>query len=147
MEFSLARSLEEGYSEISNVPLPRSCSDPAYDKVNPGIGQIVNLYETIVPMRGQAIHTIEKKVASAFEEQQEAKNTNDDLNTQVGSGDSRSDASVLNSFRHPIITDSIVFPKFEQKGRKNKLKNDIQDDSSPPKRAKSSKIVHKFSIT
>ena len=68
MEFSLARSLE-GSLEIANVPFPHLSSDPAIDQVNPGIGQLVSLYDTVVPMRGHSLHAIEKKVESALEEQ------------------------------------------------------------------------------
>ena len=64
MEFSIARSLE-GHSEQYNVPFPDLSSAPAVDQVNPGIAQIVNLFETIVPMRGQAFHGIEKKLKRA----------------------------------------------------------------------------------
>ena len=60
MEYSLARSLD-GYSEIYNVPFPHLSADPPIDNVNPGLGQIVNLFETIVPVRGQSQHVLEKK--------------------------------------------------------------------------------------
>ena len=61
MEFSLAQSLQ-GHSELANVPFPHLKSNPASDQVNPGLGQIVNLFDTIVPMRGYALHKIEKKL-------------------------------------------------------------------------------------
>ena len=61
MEYSLARSLENSL-EISTVPFPHLSSDPAIDQVNPGIGHLVSLYETVVPMQGHSLHAIEKKV-------------------------------------------------------------------------------------
>ena len=63
MEYSLAKSLE-GHSEILHS-FPRMNSDPAADYVNPGLGQIVNLYETFVPLHGVSLHAIEKKVETS----------------------------------------------------------------------------------
>ena len=61
MEFSLAQSLE-GLSEVANVPFPHLKSDPSEDQVSPGLGQIVNLYDTIVPVKGHSLHSIDMKV-------------------------------------------------------------------------------------
>ena len=107
MEFSLAQSLE-GYSEVKNVPFPHMKSDPAIDNVNPGLGQIVNLYDTIVPMRGHSLHSIEKKV-----DEQPETSSSDELKSQTGFGNTSLDSDILNSFQHPIVTDSIIFPKTE----------------------------------
>ena len=141
MEFSIARSLE-GHSEQYNVPFPNLSSAPAVDQVNPGIAQIVNLYETIVPMRGQAFHGIEKKVEETenVELTQNFAN-NDELKIQIGSGQSNLDTNVLHSFQNPIITDSIEFPKVENT-RKHKL------EQSSKVTSKKSKLMHdhKFNV-
>ena len=85
MEYSLARSLD-GYSEIYNVPFPHLSADPPIDNVNPGLGQIVNLFETIVPVRGQSQHVLEKKMEST----QEDMISNDQIATnQVGTGEKK----------------------------------------------------------
>ena len=132
MEFSIACSLE-GHSEQYNVPFPHLTSSPAVDQVNPGIGQIVNLFETIVPMRGQALHAIEKKTEER-EDIELAQNltNNDELKVQIGSGQSNLDANVLHSFQNPIVTDSIEFPKVE-KPQKHKLPEPKTVVSKKPK--------------
>lgn len=142
MEFSIACSLE-GHSEQYNVPFPHLSSAPAVDQVNPGIGQIINLFETIVPMRGQALHAIEKKPEETEKLAEIAQNftSNDELKVQIGSGQSSLDTNVLHSFQNPIVTDSIEFPKVENM-RKHKL-NDSTKVSS-----KKSKLMrdHKFHV-
>ena len=138
MEFSLAQSLE-GYSEVKNVPFPHIKSDPATDNVNPGLGQIVNLYDTIVPMRGHSLHSIEKKV----EEQPES--SSDELKPQTGLGNASLDPNVLSSFLNPIVTDSIIFPKTEVAAVKDLKKKARSKDSEEPE-AKKSKMQHKFKV-
>ena len=140
MEFSLARSLEDS-TEISTVPFPHLSSDPAIDQVNPGIGQLVSLYETVVPMRGHSLHAIEKKVEIALEQQ------TDELNAQIGGGKSQIEPFVLNSFKHPIVTDSIVFPKDDKIAIKRPKIKEESNSENPPKVAKISKATtHKFSV-
>ena len=122
MEYSLARSLENSL-EISTVPFPHLSSDPAIDQVNPGIGHLVSLYETVVPMQGHSLHAIEKKVELALEQQ------TDELNPQVGGGKSNIEPSVLNSFKNPIVTDSIIFPKGEKAPlKRTKMKDDSEQE-------------------
>ena len=140
MEYSLARSLENSL-EISTVPFPHLSSDPAIDQVNPGIGHLVSLYETVVPMQGHSLHAIEKKVELALEQQTDA------LNPQVGGGKSNIEPSVLNSFKNPIVTDSIIFPKDEKAPLKRTKMKDDSEQEMPPKIPKVSKsIAHKFSV-
>ena len=139
MEFSLAQSLE-GYSEVKNVPFPHMKSDPAIDNVNPGLGQIVNLYDTIVPMRGHSLHSIEKKV-----DEQPETSSSDELKSQTGFGNTSLDSDILNSFQHPIVTDSIIFPKTEVVPTKTSKKKAISTDSEEPQ-AKKSKVQHKFKV-
>ena len=139
MEFSLAQSLE-GYSEVKNVPFPHMKSDPAIDNVNPGLGQIVNLYDTIVPMRGHSLHSIEKKV-----DEQPETSSSDELKSQTGFGNPSLDSDILNSFQHPIVTDSIIFPKTEVVPTKTSKKKAISTDSEEPQ-AKKSKVQHKFKV-
>ena len=141
MEFSIACSLE-GHSEQYNVPFPHLTSSPAVDQVNPGIGQIVNLFETIVPMRGQALHAIEKKTEER-EDIELAQNltNNDELKVQIGSGQSNLDANVLHSFQNPIVTDSIEFPKVENP-QKHKLPEPKTVVSKKPKLMRD----HKFKV-
>ena len=139
MEFSIACSLE-GHSEQSNVPFPHLTSSPAVDQVNPGIGQIVNLFETIVPMRGQSLHAIEKKIEVGLNvELTENLSNKDELKVQVGSGQSNLDTNVLQSFQNPIITDSIEFPKDT---KKHKLPQDTKVISKKPKLMRD----HKFQV-
>ena len=118
MEFSLAQSLE-GFSEVANVPFPYLKSDPSQDHVSPGLGQIVNLYDTIVPMKGHSVHSIDMKV-----NEQETVTSNelktDELKSQTGFGNPSLDSNILNSFLHPIVTDSIIFPKRELEESKKK---------------------------
>ena len=134
MEFSLAQSLD-GYSEQLSVPFPHLKSDPATDHVNPGLGQIVNLYDTIVPLKGYPVHSIQKKV-----EESEILQTNDEI-TQTGGGKTSINPALMNSFLHPIVTDSIIFPKREE--TKSKKRNQSQSDKTQRKRAK---IEHKFHV-
>ena len=147
MEFSIACSLE-GHSEQYNVPFPHLSSAPAVDQVNPGIGQIVNLFETIVPMRGQAIHAIEKKIEESknIELAQNFAN-NDELKVKIGSGQSNLYTNVLRSFQNPIITDSIEFPKVE-KTKKHKLEESTTVGESSKVPSKKSKLMrdHKFNV-
>ena len=133
MEYSLAQSLE-GHLEISNSQFPQLKSDPAIDRVNPGIGQLVNLYDVMVPIRGHSFHSLEKKP-----ELSESVVIVDDSKVQEGFGETKIESNVLNSFMHPIVTDSIVFPKTEVPKRKTTTVS----DSSKSKRAK---IEHKFKI-
>lgn len=138
MEFSLAKSLEST-SEIFNVPFPYLRSDPAADQVNPGIGQIVSLYETVVPMHGHSRHSIEKKLDS--------QTSADDVipvNIQTGSGESQMDSTILQSFQHPIVTDSVIFSKDETKPslKRSKIMNPNDETKSPKQR----KIEHKFKV-
>ena len=60
MEYTVAKNCSS-ISNIYEVPFPHLSSQAANDLVNPGLGQIVNLFETIVPMRGKLTHAIEKK--------------------------------------------------------------------------------------
>ena len=139
MEYSLARSLD-GYSEIYNVPFPHLSADPPIDNVNPGLGQIVNLFETIVPVRGQSQHVLEKKMEST----QEDMISNDQIATnQVGTGEKKIDQEILKSFKNPIVTDSIIFPKQTQK---HKLGNVEIKHELPNKKPKIKKESHKFQI-
>lgn len=142
MEFSLAQSLQ-GHSELANVPFPHLKSDPASDQVNPGLGQIVNLFDTIVPMRGHSLHKIEKKLEETL-----TVVVAEEDKPQTGFGNSAVDPEILNSFMHPIVTDSIIFPKSEKSEKPQKATKQKAPDSkdvSEPK-AKKSKINHKFNI-
>ena len=110
MEYSVANN-SGNISELYGSPFPLLSSQPAHDLVNPGLGQMVNLFDVIVPMRGRALHTIEKKVElqeDTSEEKIEAKD-------QIGAG--KLNVEIAESFQKPIVTDSIVFPKEE--GEKN----------------------------
>ena len=138
MEFSLAQSLE-GNCEILNSPNPQINADPAIDLVNPGLGQIVNLYETLVPIRGRYLHTLAKKVENNDEIKD---NVSEQSNFQSGSGNDPIESPVLESFMHPIITDSIIFPKEETHPKKHKISKS-SEKSFPSKRRK---IQHKFEI-
>ena len=141
MEFSLAQSLQ-GHTELAHVPFPHLKSDPASDQVNPGLGQIVNLFDTIVPMRGHVLHKIEKKLEDTLpvlvvEDK-----------SQTGFGNSTVDPEILTSFMHPIVTDSIIFPqteKSEKTPKATKQKSTNSKDESEPK-AKKPKINHKFNV-
>ena len=138
MEFSLAQSLE-GYTEQYNVPFPSLKSDPASDYVNPGIGQVVNLFETIVPLTGRSIHSIQKHGDESKEEV-----TVLDDKSQIGAGKSSINSSIMSSFMHPIVTDSIVFPKQPKDSSKTKsIKRDSESEPQDPKRRK---IEHKFHV-
>jgi len=137
MEYSLARSLE-GFSDIIYLPHPRLSSDPALDLVNPGLGQVVNLYETIVPMHGHSLYSIEKKVPNDDEIKP---NVVEHLTEQKGSGDEKLDPEILKSFQHPIVTDSIVFPKAKKASPTVKRLSSVE--KSPAKRVKTE---HKFKV-
>lgn len=130
MEYSVANSLSS-LSQVYEVPHPHLSSQPANDLVNPGLGQIVNLFDTIVPMRGRAIHTIEKKVDKREEPIIEAKD-------QIGSG--KLQPEIAESFQKPIITDSIIFPKKDVASNKRKDKDNV------PASSKKLKTNHKFNV-
>ena len=137
MEYSLAQSLDN-YSEISQSCFPRLNSDPANDKVNPGLGQIINLYEVIVPIHGRSLHTIEKKVES-----DEIKSTVEIpvKPEQSGSG-AAVEPEILKSFLHPIVTDSIDFSKLSKPIPPKKHKSGTKPDFN----AKKLKLEHKFKV-
>jgi hypothetical protein len=137
MEYSMAKSLED-HSQIVNMAYPSIRSDPANDQVNPGIGQLVSLYETIVPMRSRTEHVIEKKMEVTSDEIPSITNVN-----QIGTGDKSLDSTILESFQHPIITDSIIFPKTENLTKKQKRSNSLKTDAKPPKIRK---VDHKFTV-
>ena len=131
MEYSVANN-SGNISELYGSPFPLLSSQPAHDLVNPGLGQMVNLFDVIVPMRGRALHTIEKKVElkeDTSEEKIEAKD-------QIGAG--KLNVEIAESFQKPIVTDSIVFPKEE--GEKKR-----KDKSAPPPNKKI-KVAHKFHV-
>ena len=142
MELSLAQSIE-GNVNVVDTPFPLIKSDPAMDQVNPGLAQIVNLFDTIVPMQGHSVHTIEKKVEEPF-----APVNSDIINSQKGSGN-RIDPDILNSFQHPIVTDSIIFPKSDagsksdgvKKVSARKAKSDVVEPAT-----KKIKVEHKFHV-
>ena len=136
MEYSLAQSLE-GHSELYNTPFPHLSSQPALDQVTPGLGQIVNSYETIVPMRGRAQHVIEKNVDLPTTST-EAK---DGVPIQIGSGQSKLDPEILESFKHPIITDSIIFPK-QATAKKHKIEQSGENNFKKARKT----VNHKFQI-
>ena len=140
MEFSFARSLQQ-FSVLQSVPFPHLSSQPSQDDVNPGIGQTVNLFETIVPMRGKSLLNIETKVDSLPEI---LSTTSSD---QIGTGDKKMDPIVLNSFLHPIKTDSIVFE--EEQKEKNPF--GAATVPTPSRKRKSEtdskkKVPHKFKV-
>jgi len=145
MEYSLARTLDDHF-EITNVPFPHLTATPATDFVNPGLGQINSLYETFVPLRGQSLHTLEKKVEATNDEIE--KNLNKQLEKdpeQTGFGETKLEPLVHQSFMNPIVTDSIIFPKSEKSNSalKRKETSNIELDTSKPKKQKSD---HKFKI-
>jgi hypothetical protein len=131
MEYSIASSISS-LSQMYQVPFPHLSSQPANDLVNPGLGQMVSLFNTIVPMRGRAIHTIEKKL-----ERLEESEAITDKTDQIGSG--KLQPEIAESFQKPIITDSIVFPKKEKVTSKRKSANE-------PISAKKIKVNHKFKV-
>lgn len=142
MEFSVAQSLE-GHSEFANVPFPHMKSDPSTDNVNPGLGQIVNLFDTIVPVRGHSLHAIEKRVEEVETPIAKVEDLKD--HAQTGFGNSSLAPDLLNSFLHPIVTDSIVFPKVEATEEKKVKRKNIMKDSTEPA-TKKVKGEHKFKV-
>ena len=143
MEFSLSRSLEND-TEISFDSFPRFISDPAFDRVNPGVGQIVNLFETVVPMKGRSQYAVEKKMENAHNDDSIVENVVL-MTTQTGSGESQIDPEILTSFQHPIVTDSIIFPKPSNLGQiqNRKMPNPAKDLVKP---SKIRKLEHKFHV-
>ena len=133
MEYSVA-SNSTSISHTYGVPFPHLTSQPANDLVNPGLGQIVNLFDMIVPMKGKSIHTVEKKAEKPDELKEEKIESKD----QIGSGKLTSE--IAESFQKPIVTDSIVFPKDEKNSKKRKELN------VPSSSVKKAKISHKFYI-
>jgi len=141
MEYSLSNLLE-GYADISYEAVPHNSSSPAVDFVNPGLGQIVNLYQTFVPIHGQSIHNLEKKIE-----------TKDDIESnlleqlkvkpeQSGSGEVKLDPEIEKSFLNPIVTESIVFPK---SNTNSKRKNSLTETASKTE-SKKMKKEHKFKV-
>ena len=147
MEYSIAQSLDQN-GDSFNVPFPILRSDPVSDQVNPGIAQIVSLYETIVPMPRNSLYSLEKKmdtevsVAKLEKIVEHEKIVEDAIMPQIGSGESQIDPNILSSFKHPIVTDSIIFaPKADKKPSKHKLSN-----VGSGKPAKMMKTDHKFHV-
>ena len=142
MEYSLGQSLE-GHSELYNIPFPELTSQPAIDHVSPGLGQIVNMFETIVPLRGQPRHSIEKKLELPNLDSTTESTGSDKILVQTGSGEAQIDPEILESFKHPIVTDSIIFPK--QNAKKHKIEQVTDSKYEPPKKSKKS-VNHRFQI-
>jgi len=140
MELSLARTLT-GYSEFYESPFPPLTSTPLHENVTPGLGQIVNLYETIVPMRGQTLHTLEKS-AEVIKDEIESDVVVKNALEQIGSGETKINPEILQSFKHPIVTDSIVFPT--KKESKRKSENELEGNGEKQKKRKI--IAHKFAV-
>ena len=142
MEYSIAQNLN-GNIDLYDVPFPHLSSQPANDQVNPGIGQIVSLYETIVPMYAHSSYMIQKqvepeRVANLEEPPQDL------IVPQIGLGESPLDPKILSSFQHPIVTDSIIFTKEKKSAPKHKIDN--SSTKQEPKDSKKRKIEHKFHI-
>ena len=145
MEFSLAQSLE-GFTEIANTPYPHLKSDPSQDHVSPGLGQIVNLFDTIVPLRGHSLHSIDMKIEEQAAQTSDELKT-DELKSQTGFGNASLDSNILNSFLHPIVTDTIIFPKAElDESKKLKKKSQSESDDSSAPKPKKAKLEHKFKV-
>ena len=131
MEFSVSRSLQQ-FSDEYSVPFPNLTAQPFVDLVNPGVSQAVNLFETIVPLRGKAPHTLETQMEAAVNPEKKELSSSD----QIGGGEKKMEPKILNSFMHPIKTDSIIFP--EQKKPLHKPQKRKSEDSS--------KRPHKFQV-
>jgi len=140
MEYSLARSLE-GFTDIVYSSHPHIYPDPAFDLVNPGLGHVINLYSTFVPIQGHSLHSIEKIVPNDDEIKP---NVSEHLTEQKGSGNEKLDPEILKSFQHPILTDSIVFPKIDKAIKKTPaVKRPSSAEKSSSKRLKTE---HKFNV-
>ena len=135
MEYSIAIGLE-GQSEVYSVPVPHLISAPATDHVTPGIAQIVNTFESIVPLRPGS-YVIEKQVAPEFKSIEQ----NSDIPNQMGLGTTKINPPILESLQHPIVTDAIIFPKDVAKKRKIESQT-LSNQNKKPKLA----ISHKFQI-
>ena len=140
MEYSIARNLSSSNTDFYNVPFPNLRSEPADDQVNPGIGQIISLYETIVPMQAHSQYMIEKKIEPELVAKLEEP-AQDLIPTQIGAGQSQIDPNILASFQHPIVTDSIIFEKDKKSAKKHKM-----DIPSEAKGSKLRKVEHKFYV-
>lgn len=132
-------------TSVVDQPFPILSNFPAVDNINPGIGQIVDMHHVFVPIVGEPIHTIKKKID----------NENDIVGDQSGAGDAKDshnvteefaaknkmDARIEESFNHPKIikTESIKLPKL--KAEKRKLPSEIKGASREVK-----KLKHSFNI-
>ena len=123
-------------SEFYHVPFPQLTSQPIFDNVTPGLGQLVNHFEVIVPLRGKEPFTVEKEV--------EVNPEQSSLHDQIGTGKQELPEPIKNSFMHPIVTDSIIFP---DEGQKNVTgSNSRKRKTSISNQPAAKKVAHKFSV-
>ena len=164
MEYSLLKTIESAYTapQITFSSNPRLSPYPAFDFVNPGLGQISRLFSFYVPLHSSAnTHTIRKKVElplatnlegfgnqNTEEEQEDVEEIpekdidpleyNNLKRKQMG-------AAVQESFLHPkvIKTDTINLAVQPKNISKNNLSSTIRlPEKAPAKNMKK----HKFHV-
>ena len=64
MEYQLLKTIEPNLGLCRNPPFPQLSPYPAFDYVNPGVGQISRLFSFYVPIHTRPnLHSLEKKVS------------------------------------------------------------------------------------
>ena len=133
MEYSVGREMQN-CSEFYNVPYPQLTNQPIFENVTPGLGQLINHFEVIVPLKGKEPFTVEKEV--------EVKSEQSSSKDQIGSGQQELSEPIKNSFMHPIVTDSIIFPHAEKNSTNHSRKRKKSFSNEVPEK----KVAHKFSV-
>jgi len=112
---------------VSQSIYPHLSNFPATEDVNPGIGQMVNMYHTFVPVPGKPLHVLEKKyedheLKSTIEQSGEGKvEETVDGEFELNKNDASLDPKIKDSLDHPkmIETEKVFLSKTKVHKRKN----------------------------
>jgi hypothetical protein len=159
MEYKLLKTIERPMCTLMpNETLPRLSPYPAFDFVNPGLGQISRLYSFYVPLHTRKnLHSIEKKIENVNTDtanldslegggivedinDTETKQLNEDPLTFNEKRKKRLGSPVHESFLHPkfVKTNHIYLPNSTTSKTKKRSEIDTKSGSG-------SKIIkHKF---
>jgi len=123
--------------DISESSHPYTSNFPIDVNVNPGIGLMVNMYHTFVPIYGKPFYLKEKKYEEPTAElHQTGKGPNEEeapKDEELNKNDRFLEAKIRESLNHPklIETERIVFPR--AKVSKRKIESQERGASVPKK--------------
>ena len=115
MEYNLQKKIEPNLlPQMPNSTYPVLTSYPAFDYINPGLGQISRLYSFYVPLFNDSnVHKIEKEI-NGNESNQSGAGKNEIETTQIGTG-KNDETSEIQLKNDDLIEDP---EKFNERKRK-----------------------------